>query len=124
MAERTIVDAQVIPVQRQSALRITVPSRARQAVVVIGLMAAFYAMSALIGLGLTVLTFIFVATMALPLAVLSFAGAFVILWSIFPRIDRFIAPGPRLELAKHPQIYEVISEVQQPRTSQCPMLST
>lgn len=35
----------------------------------------------------------------------------VILWSIFPRIDRFEAPGPELMEADHPALFEEIRQV-------------
>jgi Zn-dependent protease with chaperone function len=33
------------------------------------------------------------------------------LWSIFPRIDKFIAPGPKLEPSEHPKFFELLEEV-------------
>jgi Zn-dependent protease with chaperone function len=38
-------------------------------------------------------------------------GAGIILWNIFPRPDRFTAPGPRLTAAAHPQLFRVLEEV-------------
>lgn len=34
-----------------------------------------------------------------------------ILWSVFPRIDKFEAPGPSLTPAKHPRLFKEIERV-------------
>ena len=39
------------------------------------------------------------------------AGAAIILWSVMPRPDRFEAPGPELEPAKHPKLFQMIRGV-------------
>ena len=39
------------------------------------------------------------------LAIICVAGAGIILWSIVPRPDRFVAPGPRLEAARNPRLF-------------------
>lgn len=39
-----------------------------------------------------------------------FAGGLV-LWSIIPRIDRFVVPGPRLSPETHPRLFEEIGQV-------------
>lgn len=38
-------------------------------------------------------------------------AACVILWSILPRIDRFVAPGPRLQPSAQPELFKVIRDV-------------
>ena len=38
-------------------------------------------------------------------------GAGLILWSIFPRWDRFKAPGPRLEPSRHPELFKMLEDV-------------
>jgi Zn-dependent protease with chaperone function len=38
-------------------------------------------------------------------------GAGVVLWSIFPRVDRFEAPGPLLARREHPQLFERLEGV-------------
>jgi Zn-dependent protease with chaperone function len=39
------------------------------------------------------------------------AGAVVILWSIIPRIDRFVPPGPELRPERHPELFRAVREV-------------
>jgi heat shock protein HtpX len=38
-------------------------------------------------------------------------GAVAILWAIFPRIDRFEAPGPHLEPAEHPRLFRELEDL-------------
>src|SRR5688572_25075463 len=38
-------------------------------------------------------------------------SALAILWSILPRVDRFVDPGPRLTADKHPRLFQQITEV-------------
>ena len=45
------------------------------------------------------------------LTVFAFIGAVVILWSILPRIDRFIAPGPHLTREKFPALFREIEKI-------------
>jgi heat shock protein HtpX len=40
-------------------------------------------------------------------------GALAILWAIFPRIDRFQAPGPRLEPAEQPRLFRELERLAQ-----------
>jgi heat shock protein HtpX len=45
------------------------------------------------------------------IALLCVAGAATIVWSILPRIDRFVAPGPRLTSADAPQLFAALKDV-------------
>ncbi len=47
----------------------------------------------------------------LRLAIFSIAGAGMILWSIFPRPDRFDPPGPSLAPAEHPRLFTQLNQV-------------
>jgi heat shock protein HtpX len=38
-------------------------------------------------------------------------GAAVILWSIVPRREKFVEPGPRLELEQHPELFDMLRDV-------------
>lgn len=38
-------------------------------------------------------------------------AAAMILWSILPRIDRFVAPGPRLDETRQPELFTVLRDV-------------
>lgn len=44
----------------------------------------------------------------IKLAIGCIVSAAVIVWSILPRIDRFKAPGPRLEPGEHRQLFDVL----------------
>lgn len=44
-------------------------------------------------------------------ALLCVAGAGTIVWSILPRIDRFVAPGPRLTSTDAPQLFATLEDV-------------
>ncbi|MGD8375759.1 MAG: M48 family metallopeptidase [Acidobacteriota bacterium] len=48
-------------------------------------------------------------------------GAGVILWSIVPRPDRFAPPGPRLEPAEQPKLFERLDAVAQATRQQMPV---
>lgn len=45
------------------------------------------------------------------IALFCIGGAGIILWSIFPRIDRFTPPGPQLTKEQHPELFKVINEI-------------
>src|SRR5215467_11833137 len=47
----------------------------------------------------------------LRLAFFCVGGAGVILWSIVPRIDRFNAPGPRIDAKQQPQLFAELSNI-------------
>lgn len=57
------------------------------------------------------LEFFVVGTVNLRLTVFAFIGAVIILWAIFPRIDEFKAPGPRVTRKKFPALFEQIDSV-------------
>jgi Zn-dependent protease with chaperone function len=45
------------------------------------------------------------------LSLASIVSGAVILYSVFPRIDRFVAPGPRLTSEQHPALFELIERI-------------
>jgi len=47
------------------------------------------------------------------IALLSFIGGCMILWSVLPRWDRFIAPGPRMTEADQPVLFEQLRSLAQ-----------
>jgi len=92
------------------------PSLAKRALLAVALMVGFY----LLALGLVgLLIFIPYAewTYGGRLHVQLGAGCVVlagmILWLIVPRVDRFAAPGPRLEASRHPQLFAELSRIAQ-----------
>ncbi len=89
-------------------------SLAVRAILAVGLMIGFYALAFAIA---GVLLFIVYADWRYGrrvdprLALFCIAGAGIILWSIVPRPDRFLPPGPRLEPAAHPRLFAQLTEV-------------
>lgn len=47
----------------------------------------------------------------LKLTLICVLAGLAILWSVFPRIDKFEAPGPSLTPAKHPRLFKEIERV-------------
>jgi heat shock protein HtpX len=45
------------------------------------------------------------------LALFCILGAGTILWSILPRSDRFVPPGPSLAPKEHPKLFEILARV-------------
>src|SRR5215510_1114752 len=39
------------------------------------------------------------------------AGAFIILWSILPRIDRFVPPGLIVHPSEHPKLFQMLKQI-------------
>ena len=82
-----------------------------RAAMAIGLMLGFY----LLALGIaSVLAYIpyaqwtYTNHLTVQLAVFCVAGAVGILWSVLPRFERFVAPGPRLEAHAQPQLFQAV----------------
>ncbi len=57
----------------------------------------------------------------IKLALICVIGGGAILWAIIPRIDRFIAPGPRLLPEKNPQLFREIANVAQKLEQEMPV---
>ena len=90
------------------------PSLFGRAVLAVLLTIGFYGLALLTALGLLFLIYLEVAalhTINVRLTLLALFGAIVILWSIFPRIDRFVAPGPTLTRAKYPRLFSEIDAI-------------
>jgi Zn-dependent protease with chaperone function len=90
------------------------PSVGFRAVLAVGLMFGFYALA--LGLAGALLwvpyaVFNYAGRIPAKLALSCLAGAAIILWSVMPRRDRFEAPGPELEPAKHPKLFQMIRGV-------------
>ena len=47
----------------------------------------------------------------LRIAVFCIGGGLTILWALVPRPDRFTPPGPRLDEARHPRLFQMIRDV-------------
>lgn len=90
------------------------PSIVARAVLALILMAGFYVLA--LGLAAAFLWIPYAAfryANLLDARLLGFCiiGAGVILWALRPRFDRFEAPGPRLDPARHPRLFAVLRDV-------------
>lgn len=92
----------------------TQPSLAGRAFLAVALMIGFYGLAfAMIG----ALLFVIYAEVHygrrvhVKLTAICLAGAGVILWSILPRRDKFVAPGPALEPKQHPRLFEELRRI-------------
>jgi Zn-dependent protease with chaperone function len=86
----------------------------QRAALALVLMVSFYALALGISAALLWIPYeAYVNDVRLPIkiALLCVAGAGTILWSILPRIDRFVPPGPPLTSSDAPQLFEVLAEV-------------
>ncbi len=89
-------------------------SLAARAILAVGLMIGFYALAFGIAGFLLLLVYAdwrYARDLNLRLVIFSIAGAGMILWSILPRPDRFLPPGPRLEPAAHPRLFAQLTQV-------------
>ena len=90
------------------------PSMKGRALLAVSLFVGFYLLSlavAAILLFIPIAELIFLHRIHFQIAIFCIVGAGAILWSIIPRRDRFMAPGPRLEPSKQPQLFKTITEV-------------
>ena len=87
-----------------------------RALLAILLTVGFYSLALGIAFGILWLIYleIFVlGTINVQLTVFGFIGAIVILWSVFPRVDHFEPPGPRLSRKKFPALFQEIEKMAQ-----------
>jgi len=90
------------------------PSLARRALLAVGLMIGFYVLALLIAGGLIGIAYAYAAYgKHIQVRVIIFCGigALTILWSILPRIDRFVPPGPPLKPEDQPRLFAAIKGV-------------
>ncbi len=90
------------------------PSLARRAALAVGLMIGFYVLALSIATGLVCLPYAVWAVVGRVFPKVAFfciVGAGVIVWSIIPRIDRFVPPGPRLNPQEHPRLFQEIAAI-------------
>lgn len=86
----------------------------RRAYVAVALTIGFYALALASAGALLFAAFAMVAwtdTVYVKLVLFCVVGAGVILWAIFPRADKFEAPGPRLEPEQQPELFAVLRDV-------------
>jgi len=84
------------------------PSLAGRAVLAVALMIGFYGLALAMAGGLLFIPYAEVAyahRIHVKLTLACVVGAGIILWSILPRRDKFVPPGPPLDRKKHPKFY-------------------
>jgi Zn-dependent protease with chaperone function len=90
------------------------PSLAARAVLAVALMIGFYVLALGVAGGLLFIPYAeirYAHRIHAKLALVCVAGAGVILWSIFPRRDKFVPPGPRIERRKHPRFFQELEQI-------------
>jgi heat shock protein HtpX len=90
------------------------PSLAWRAVGAVVLMVGFYGLALAIVAALIVIPYAqmrYTHHLNLRLMIFCLVGAVVILWSIIPRRDRFVAPGARLRPEKHPRLFQELNAI-------------
>jgi heat shock protein HtpX len=99
------------------------PSLASRAVLAAALMLGFYILAFAIVGGLIYIPYAewtYAGSLHVKLAFFCILGAGTILWSILPRRDRFIPPGPPLEPQEHPKLFEVLAGIAEATKQQMP----
>ncbi len=92
-------------------------------VLALGLMVGFYVLA--IGLAallilIPVAELVFANRIHIKLAILMVIGGLMILWSILPRWDRFVAPGPRINENDQPELFQELRGVAQQTNQEMP----
>ncbi|HEU4647918.1 MAG TPA: M48 family metallopeptidase, partial [Gemmatimonadales bacterium] len=88
------------------------PSIAARAVLALALMVGFYAFALGIAALLLAVPFLeqkLIGHITGKLSIAAVMGAGAIVWALLPRRDKFEEPGPRLEPAEHPRLFESLS---------------
>jgi heat shock protein HtpX len=99
------------------------PSLAGRAVLAVVLLLGFYVLAFAMAGGLLYIPYAqwtYAGRLSPKLVFFSLLGAGIILWSILPRRDRFMPPGPLLEPKEHPKLFETLSEIAQATKQQMP----
>jgi len=90
------------------------PSLVIRAFLAITLMIGFYALAISIAGVLLYVPYaeaVYAHRIHIKLVLFCVVGAGIILWSIAPRPDRFVPPGPRLETNQHPRLFSELTGV-------------
>ncbi|HSF31442.1 MAG TPA: M48 family metallopeptidase [Candidatus Tectomicrobia bacterium] len=98
-------------------------SLAGRAVLAVVLMLGFYILAFAISGGLLYIPYAqwtYAGRLSPKLLIFSLLGAGIILWSILPRRDRFVPPGPQLEPKEHPKLFETLAGIAQATKQQMP----
>ncbi len=86
------------------------PSLAARAAIALLLMVGFYVLAVLLAAGLLGIVYLDFASGHIQpkLIIICVAAAGMILWSILPRRDKFLDPGPKLTPSAHPSLFKEI----------------
>ena len=85
-----------------------------RAMLAVALMVGFYALALAIAAGLLFILYTMVVyghRVNIRIALFALIGAATVLWSIIPRPDRFIPPGPLLSPTQQPKLFKTIQDV-------------
>jgi Zn-dependent protease with chaperone function len=92
-------------------------------VLAVGLMFGFYVLAIAIAGALLYLPYAewtYAGSFHPKLALLCILGSGIILWSILPRPDRFVPPGPMLGPKEHPKLFDALAEIAEATKQQMP----
>jgi Zn-dependent protease with chaperone function len=87
---------------------------AQRVFLALALMVGFYMLALAIAIGLLWIPYAewtYGGRIHIKIAIVCVGGALAVLWALVPRIDRFEPPGPRLEEATHPGLFNVIRQI-------------
>ena len=90
------------------------PSLAGRASAALALLIGFYVLAIAIAAVLLYLPYaewVYVGRLHFKLAIFCLLGAVIILWSLLPRWDRFIPPGPKIDLQRHRRLADLVQRV-------------
>jgi Zn-dependent protease with chaperone function len=89
------------------------PSLFGRALLAVLLTIGFYGLALGIAFGLLYLIYIelTLGEFNIRLTLFALIGALIILWSIFPRIDQFVAPGPQMTRRKFPSLFRELDRI-------------
>ena len=93
-----------------------------RSVIAITLMVLFYVMAIGIAVGLILIPYFEYESgiMHIKLDLFSFIFGAIILWSVIPRKNKFIEPGPELKAEEHPKLFEIIKRVSEKTEQKMP----
>ncbi len=85
-----------------------------RAILAVVLMVGFYLLALGIAAGLLWIPYaelVYAHRITPKLAIICIIGGVAILWSILPRLDKFLAPGPELKRDRYPRLFEELESV-------------
>lgn len=90
------------------------PSLAGRALLAVVLMIGFYMLAVAVAGGLLYIPYAEIAyahRLHFKLAIVCLFAALAILWSVLPRLDKFVPPGPQVKRADHPQLFTELESI-------------